>query len=285
MSTEVLLESRRPAAPSIVRPTSLDQGGRRSFLADVVIEHGPREILGRLFLQADTLLREKGIRLSFATMSELVEVNRNNSDSWRPILPLFDPAVSHISFENSHAMLGRNASGEVVCAHGCRLFDLGDTTLKDEIESLRLFYRDPEVSRGSGEALIATAPIAAEITGQVLFTGAAWYRPDYRKMNIMPTLSTLNRAVFASRWDPPFTFSFMAPELVKAGVAKACRMPHVEWEVSMIRTPVEKDGVIPAALIWCNAQENWETFADFVSRTSVGNPQINRSVEKRTANQ
>ena len=41
MSTEVSLESRGPAAPPIVRRASLDHGGRRSFLADVLTSHPP----------------------------------------------------------------------------------------------------------------------------------------------------------------------------------------------------------------------------------------------------
>jgi hypothetical protein len=283
MSTEVLLESRRPASPSIVRPTSLDHGGRRSFLADVVIEHGPRDILGRLFLQADTLLREKGVRISFAAVDELVAVNRANPESWRPILPLYDPEISAIGPENSHALLGWNAAGEVVCAHGCRLYDLGDTTLQSEIESLRLFYRDPERTRGPGEAMVCTAPAAAATSGRLVFTGAVWYRPDYRKLGIMPIFSTMNRAVLATRWGPEFVFSFMAADLVKAGVAQASRMPHAEDEIQMIRTPVYREGVLPAALVWCTAAEYNQLFAEFVAQVSgIRNTQVDRRIENRT---
>ena len=39
---------------------------RRNFLSEVVIDYGPRDVLGRLFLKADTELRELGIELSFA---------------------------------------------------------------------------------------------------------------------------------------------------------------------------------------------------------------------------
>jgi hypothetical protein len=279
-------KAQSPDAPSVVRATSLDRSAHRSFLADVVIDHGPRDVLGRLFLLADTRLREKGIRLSFASLEELVAVNKANSDSWRPILPLFDPEVSDVGADNAHAMLGRDASGEVVCAHGCRIFNLGATTLKEEIERLRLFYRDPEASRGPGESMTCTVPIAETTRGEVLFTGAAWYRPDYRKTGIMPTLSTLNRAIFVSRWDPPFTFSFMAPELIKAGVAKACRMPHVDWEVTMMRTPVLRDGVIPAAMIRCDAEENRQTFREYVAESSMSSDaKIDRGIDDRSADQ
>ncbi len=81
-----------PAGPAVVRAAMLDGRGRRSFLADVVIEHGPRDVLGRLFLKADTALREKGIFVSFADYDELRAANKANADSWSPLLPVFDPA-------------------------------------------------------------------------------------------------------------------------------------------------------------------------------------------------
>lgn len=286
MSREAVREGPNPAAPAVVRSTSLDHGGRRSFLADVVIEHGPRDLLGRLFLQADTRLREKGVRISFATVDELVAVNRANADTWRPILPLYDPAVSAIGPHNSHALLGWNAAGEIVCAHGCRLYDLGADTLKNEIESLRLFYRDPERARGPGEAMVCTAPTAATTSGRMVFTGAVWYRPDYRKLGIMPIFSTMNRAVLATRWGPEFVFSFMAADLVRAGVAKASRMPHAEDEIRMIRTPVYRDGILPAALVWCTSSEYNHLFAEFIGKdSSIRDAQVDRRIENRTTDQ
>lgn len=277
---------RAMAAPAVVPAPVLDGRGHRSFLSDVLIEHGPRDLLGRLFLQADTELRAKGIFLSFADMDELISVNRANADSWRPILPLFEPAVSDIHPGNSHAMLGRNAKGEVVCAHGCRYLDLGPATLQEEIESLRLFYRDPETSRAPGEQIAVTAPVASSIRGEALFTGAAWYRPDFRKLGVMPTLSILNRAVFHTRWAPNFTFSFMAPELVKGGVAAACRMHRVEYEVTMVKTPVLASGIIPAALIWADRQDNIDVFTEYVEAGSGrADAKIDGMVDNRATDQ
>lgn len=259
-------ELARPA-PAIVRSTSLDFGNRRSFLADIVIDYGPEDVLARLFLKADTELREKGVRLSFASLEELVAVNQANSASWRPILPIFDPAVSDIEDSDAYALLGRNASGEVVTAQANRYYRLGGgRTLKDEIESLRLFYRDPEASKAPGEALRASAPIAANMSGPVLFTGAAWYRRDYRKLDLMNATSPITRGIGYTRWSPDFCFSFMAPDLVRAGVARNARMPHVEWEVTMVNTPVLRPGTINAALIWTNGAEHLEFFDDYLAQ-------------------
>ena len=44
---------------------------RRKFLSDIVIDYGPVDVLGRLFLKCDTELVEKGVELSFATLEEI----------------------------------------------------------------------------------------------------------------------------------------------------------------------------------------------------------------------
>ena len=75
--------SAQPArgAPAVVRSTSLDFAHHRSFLADVVIDKGPRTLLGRLMLKVDTDLREKGVVVSFATLLERADL-RDEENWW-----------------------------------------------------------------------------------------------------------------------------------------------------------------------------------------------------------
>jgi hypothetical protein len=252
-----------PAAPAPVRASSLERNGqRRSFLTDVVIEHGPKDVLGRLFLRADTALREAGVFVSFVDYDELKAVNRENSDSWRPLLPLFDPDVSGIREEDGFAIVGRNASGKAVFAQASRHYDLSGTTLKDEIESLRIFYRDPEISAVPGEAMPCSAPVAARLSGSVVFTGAAWLHRDYRGKGIQDLTRPVGRALSFTSWSPEVIFSFMAPELIRAGMAEKSRM-HVDFEVTMTRTPVKREGIINAGIVWITAEEQIRHFADY----------------------
>jgi hypothetical protein len=46
--------------------------------------------LGRFFLEADRAARDRGVFLSFRPLHGLVAVNRENRDSWRPLIPIFD---------------------------------------------------------------------------------------------------------------------------------------------------------------------------------------------------
>ena len=265
---------------SPIRPVGTGvQTFSRNFLSDVVIDYGPRDVLSRLFLKADTELREQGVTVSFGSFEELIDLNRRNAASWRPILPIFEPEISGLEEENGFAVFGRNGANEVIYAHACRLYTLTRCTLAEEIESLRLFYADPDRARQPGEAMHVTAPSAAKTTGRVVFIGAVWYRLDNRKKNLMQTTAPLVRALAYTRWQSDFAFSFMAEDLVKAGTAQKARFPHVEWEVSMVNTPVHRNGVLRAALVWTDAEEQLRHFAEY----SAAGAQVDLLVKNGTA--
>ncbi|HJZ44758.1 MAG TPA: hypothetical protein VJ233_13635, partial [Hyphomicrobiaceae bacterium] len=46
-----------------------------SLITEITVDHGPRDLLGRFFLKADTAARARGITLSFGTFADLVDTN------------------------------------------------------------------------------------------------------------------------------------------------------------------------------------------------------------------
>ena len=88
------------AATAAIRPV------RRNFLSDVVIDYGPRDVLSRLFLKADTELRSHGIQLSFEPPEVLLELNRQHRDSWRSLLPVFDAEIGGFNADNGLRHVG-----------------------------------------------------------------------------------------------------------------------------------------------------------------------------------
>ena len=268
------------AKPAIARGASALER-RPNFLSEVVIDFGPRDMLSRLFLKADTELRQLGIELSFADLDELVVVNRQNLDSWRPLLPIFDPQIGGVTPDTGFAMLGRNSRGEVVTAQAARLYTFPDTNLKKEMESLRLFYADPGQSALAGESLRVNAPSAANIDGRIAFVGAVWYRPDYRGNDLVNILARAVRACAFTRWYTDITFSIMADGLVKRGLASRAGYPHVEWGVEMRNTPVLRNGIIQAALVWTTAAEQLEFFSSYLTSRA----QVDPMVDDRAADQ
>ena len=107
------------AKPAIARGASALER-RPNFLSEVVIDFGPRDMLSRLFLKADTELRQLSIELSFAPVEAMVELNRLNRSSWRPLVPILDNTIGGYNVDNGFCVLGRNRNGEIIAAHGAR---------------------------------------------------------------------------------------------------------------------------------------------------------------------
>ncbi len=236
----------------------------RRFLSDIVIDYGPVDVLGRLFLKADTELAEKGVTLEFTTLEEMKKINAANRDSWRPLLPMFDHALTPVAPENSFAMLARDSKGDVIGAQGGLLYTLTRSNLKEEFESLRFFYRDPATQPLPGEMARITAPIASEMVGRVAFVGAVWYRKDWRSKGLVMPMGRINRAYAFTRWYADYAISIMTEELVNSGFAKNAVWPHVEWDIHLTNVTTLRDKTFRLALIWTNVEEQLAHFRDYV---------------------
>src|SRR6185436_12947507 len=104
------------ALPSRSEPQSQTSPPRpRPLLSDITVEHGPVDLLGRFFLKADTAARQRGVTLEFGTFRELLQVNAENQDTWKPITSMYDPRYCPRGLEPERAfcILGRDARGEV----------------------------------------------------------------------------------------------------------------------------------------------------------------------------
>jgi hypothetical protein len=266
--------ARAVSAPAIHRQTF-----SHNFLADVRIDYGPRDLFARLFLRGDTMLRERGINLTFAPLEELLEVNRRNSDSWRPLLPVFNAEDGGFTNENGFCLLARTSSGQVVAAQAARIYDLTGSNFKGETESLRLFYPQPEAQRHPGEQVIVNAPSASKITGPTTFSGAVWYHPSMRRKGLTSILPRLTKALSQTRWDTDITLSFMAEEVVKAGTAPRTGYAHVEWAIELIETPVSP-GTVHSALIWSSRDELIDYFSGLLTPRDA---KVDPVVHHRTA--
>ncbi len=247
------------ASPRAVpTPAIIPQSSNRNFLADVRIEHGPHQLLSRMFLRGDTLLRERGINLQFAPIEALLEVNRQNQDSWRALFPVFNPELGAVDATNSFALIGREASGRVIAAQGARLYRLGNRTFKQETDSMRLYYPNPARQALPGESCVITAPTAERLTGDVIFSGAVWYHPDYRRKGLTSILPRITKALSLTRWGCDTTLSFMVDKVVEGGTAPRAGYQHVEWDILMKNTMF---GDARLALIWSNADELIQYFS------------------------
>ncbi|MEO0730994.1 MAG: hypothetical protein AAFY64_11475, partial [Pseudomonadota bacterium] len=127
--------------PLIPRDPSRD---RAPFLPSITYDFGPSELLGQFFLIANAEVQKRGLTLVASTLDDLVAVNKANSDTWLPIVSIFDSEQNDISESESYCILGLDESGEVAATQAVRLITLRETNFADEVRSMRIFYSDLE---------------------------------------------------------------------------------------------------------------------------------------------
>jgi hypothetical protein len=177
---------------------------RRRLPDQVTIEFGPSELLGRAFLVLDRTVRQRGVYLSISDdMSKLGEANLDNRKNWYALPPMFDATLGGVNRDNSFWISGTNEHGEIVMAHACRHYYWPDTSLADEMQSMRFFYPNPETQAAGEECIVDSEP-PTRLTGRVCYSGAMWVRPDYRGQNLAHIAPRLTRAYALTKWYPDY---------------------------------------------------------------------------------
>jgi hypothetical protein len=249
----------------------------RDFLKDITVEHGPVDLLGRFFLKAEQAARQRGVFLSFDTFENLLETNERNRENWRPLIPVFNPKNGGLTTDNSFCILGRNYEGDVVAAHAGRLYNWPNTTYYEEAAALRLFYADPDRMKCPGEECKITAQATRDISGNVVFSGAAWYRPDYRGCNLSAILPKLGKAYAYTRWNPDTIVSMMVEDVYQRGFAPRFGYNNVDWEILMRNSAL---GNVRMAFVWMDMQHLIDDLARFSAQVPA---EIDSRILKRRA--
>jgi hypothetical protein len=232
-----------------------------TLFSQITLRHGPAGILGRAILAAEQLALSKGVRLSFVTGQEMLAVNEANRATWLPLISVFDARFNELNDNNAFFILGRDAAGEVVACQAGRLYDWERTNFKDQCEGLTMFYTDPDAMKLPGEEWTVTALAAKATSGRVAFSGAAWYRRDYRGVGLVQWLPRLSRALAKGLWDTDVTITVMAENNVKKGVYPRNGYRNAEWAVEAINGRM---GTLRYAFLWSKSDEMIEDLEEFL---------------------
>jgi len=257
--------------------TSSADAPQSTFSDDLVLTYGPIEKLGRFFLLAEERMNSLGLNLCFGSFDELAAANRAHSQTWRPLLPSFDPALSALDDDQAFCIFGRDINGNIVATQAVRLFTWTDTNFHAEAENLRLFYADPAAARGENERCSVSAESTRGIDGRVLFSGAGWYQPQYRGQGLGVLMPRIARLYALSRWYIDFAICIMAEGVVKGGFPERAGYRHVDWELSMQRMPVFREGTVRAAAVWMDTEAALQDLDDMLSR--LESPQVDGSIQ------
>ncbi|TQV78364.1 hypothetical protein [Denitrobaculum tricleocarpae] len=210
---------------------------RNDFRKQIELKFGPLKLLDGFFAAAERIADEHGLLLSIETDFEaLLAFNKTQTASWYPLTPMYDPRVNHMSPETSFWISGRDQRGDIVATQCARFYDWTGTNFKAEFESLRLAYEYPDAVMFPEELAICEAPSATAITGPVCFSGAAWYRPDYRGTGLSAFLPRISRTLAYTKWNTHYTYSFIEPKLAAKGVAERYGYTHVEPGVEWLNS-------------------------------------------------
>lgn len=236
----------------------------RRLLDQVTLVHGPHDLLGRFFLVADRAARDQGVKLRLRTDFEgLVELNGKHRESWTPMSPMFDPEQSNLRIDSAFWLEAYDDHGDTVATHAARLFDCPDTTVVEEIRSLRVFYEDPAPHIAEGETVDFDGGPVAHIRGRTVYGGALWVRPDYRRRGLTTIMPRISRAYAFTRWDNDFHWSFVEPKTHTFGVPHASGPFHVE-ETMPVMLRLQFRGLFPSFVMWMSTEEMLDDVEGFV---------------------
>jgi energy-converting hydrogenase Eha subunit E len=231
-----------------------------NLLDTVHLDHGPIEVLGRFLLQAEEAAAARGVSLSFATFDDLLATNARNHGSWKPLVGVFDPRYGTLTPATAFCIQGRDATGEVVATQAARIYQWPTSSFQEEAVSLRFVYPDPEAQKRPGERIEVTAQATRKVRGRVAFSGGAWYRPDYRKLDLGTILPRISRACALTLWDCEYVVSLQAEAVFNGGFAARAGFTKSDRQVRWVNSAL---GDIDFVFVWMDADELIGDLTDF----------------------
>ena len=101
-------------------------------------------------------------------------------------------------------------------------------------------------------AILGLAETAFNIRGRVAFSGAGWYRPDFRGKFLSLVMPRISRAYAFTRWSTDYTTSMFQDTVLAGGMTERCGYKNVDWHVQVRGSPM---GDIKFAFVWMESDE------------------------------
>jgi hypothetical protein len=245
----------------------------KSFVEQIRVDHGPHEILGRFFLNVDTLIRSRGLLASFAPARQFVETNEANFETWGRLIPLLDGRHARFAEQDVMCIVCRNHLGDIVAIQGERLFRAGGRTLKDLVDGGELFDSDLSDDRAEIGRCEITAPGASIISGNISYCGGLWVHPDYRSLRLASILPRLTRAWAVAHWNADYSIGFLKPDVATTDLGRRYGYPRAEAAFRFYsRGALDYDGVI----LWMTQDELLAEIPRFLSEYA---PEIDAALD------
>ena len=130
-----------------------------------------------------------------------------------------------------------------------------------------MFYADPDAAFARGDRCEITTPIAEKISGRVVFSGAVWYRRDFRGKDLGAILPRISRAYAFTRWNSDFTIGMMGDAVIAGGLAERAGYTKIEHGcIELVASPL---GEMRCGLVWMQSDELLADLAAIMDRVRV----------------
>lgn len=216
----------------------------------------------------------RGIKLSYAPIETLVDVNQANQDSWKSFLGIFDYRLGQLHAKNSMCLVGRNNEGEIVYTRAARLFELGGDNevpnFYQLIQQMLHIYGDASERHDAEESWQVSGgaiDVMKSIDGRVVFSGGVWCHPHYRKQGFTAVASAVGRACAHSAWDNDYTVTFMARSVIDGGHAQRTGYENIAWTVEARNASI---GNMDIAFLWINKKDTLEQISNILNHIASG---------------
>lgn len=190
-----------------------------SFADHIDYNHGPRGALGRYMLAAEARLDDIGVTLKRVDPTEMVRLNRSSQSSWWRQVPVLDAEDFPPVGDELMCWIGYDRAGNPVTANSMRLIDLKGASLKDEMESLRLFFGPKADEKRASIAFEITAPYAALPQQQAVYTGGFWVHPSMRGSGLSGVVPKISYFAAIAIWGAPISFSIVRNVFLRPDVS------------------------------------------------------------------
>jgi hypothetical protein len=198
------------------------------LLSALRVRHGPREVLGRYFLDVAMELRQRGIEVLVSRdVDRFAKLGGDYEQARPPRFPAMDAASAGFGPENWFTLEGRDAQDRLAFFGAARLLRLRGS-LKEEIESFQLLYWEPETQRQSDDAVEVTAPSVPHIGGFVALLGSYWVAPRLRGTGLARVFPNLCRYYAFTLWPIDHAIGFMRQHEAERGLSLAYGEPPPE---------------------------------------------------------
>jgi len=179
-----------------------------------------------------------------------------------PVVPTFDPAYSDLSPANSFWISGHDATGMVVATQAARCFDMTNSSVAQELASLRMFFAEPEPHQAAGTRCLVDCPPARAISGKVVFSGCVRFHSKVRGCGLSRIMPRISRALAYSMWDSEYTISMLETVLMTKNVHQSYGYTR---HAPSIRLMGSGRGDIDLELVWMPRAEMLDDMNAYVS--------------------